>query len=71
MSTTVNIVPKDPQTLRGADGRLVGEGPVAVDPRDPFWRRLIRWGDVSVQADTKTADASGTKTATATTGGKS
>lgn len=48
----VSVVPRHPDTFRDAGGQLVGKGPIKVDQRDPFWRRVIRWGDVSVVDDT-------------------
>ncbi|MDE7547210.1 hypothetical protein PY793_04320 [Acetobacter fabarum] len=63
MNTLVSVVPRHPETLRDASGKLIGKGPVDVDPRDPFWRRLIRWGDVEVQ---KPATTSATTPAVAT-----
>ena len=51
MNTLVKVVPKHPETFRDASGVLVGAEPVSVDPRDQFWRRVIKWGDVEVVQD--------------------
>lgn len=65
MNTLISVTPRHPETLRDASGRLVGNGPVDVDSRDPFWRRLIRWGDV-VEAPAATAKTTSAPTAAAT-----
>lgn len=57
MNTLVKVVPKHPETFRDACGVLVGAEPVTVDPRDQFWRRVIKWGDVTVLQDAATKPA--------------
>lgn len=66
MSTLVSVVPRHPETLRDASGKLVGKGPIEVDQRDPFWRRLIRWGDVDIQTTKPVATVAASAAVTTT-----
>ncbi|MFT8307608.1 hypothetical protein [Acetobacter malorum] len=61
---------KHPDTFRDASGRLVGKGPIKVDKRDPFWRRVIRWGDVSVADETPAKAAAAVTSGTQANGSK-
>jgi hypothetical protein len=63
MSKRVSVVPKHPETLRDASGKLVGNGPVTVDLADPFWRRLWKWKDIVPAPDAATTAKSATATA--------